>query len=281
MSRNGSAKKRLYTVRVPLGTRTFVIKLRKFRTNPDRRSKKQSQKILQTSFLSIREIAFSIQSRARKKNTSSPLYAARSTAASLGIVALGLTGAVIFTHRIGSQEAFTVQANAIPVQQVLTPQVPEQKEHAIQPSKPLTIAAPAIELNAPIITVGLNEDDTLETPPLGQNVTGWYEYSPTPGEIGPSVVVGHVDSLEGPSVFYRLNELKTGDEVSIQRSDKSTMTFHVDRIEQYDQTNFPTQTVFGNTESSELRLITCGGIFDYATGRYTHNTVVFASLIAE
>jgi LPXTG-site transpeptidase (sortase) family protein len=134
-------------------------------------------------------------------------------------------------------------------------------------------------VNADIITVGKNADGSMETPDINSHDTGWYKYGPTPGEIGPAIIVGHVDNLNGPSVFWRLGELKAGDKVEITRKDGKPVKFKVDSVQQFEQENFPAKKVYGNTDHAGLRLITCGGTFDSSTGRYTHNTVVFASVI--
>ena len=108
---------------------------------------------------------------------------------------------------------------------------------------------------------------------------GWYRFSPTPGEIGPAVIVGHVDSAaDGPSVFFRLGSLHHGDLIQVARADGTTAVFAVDSVHLYPKTEFPTQLVYGDTTNSALRVITCGGPFDHATGHYRDNVVVFATL---
>lgn len=107
----------------------------------------------------------------------------------------------------------------------------------------------------------------------------WYEHSPTPGEVGPSVIIGHIDSEKrGPSVFFRLGAMKPGDTVSVSRADGTTAVFAVDRVEKYPKAEFPTLEVYGNTDDPQLRLITCGGVFDEQAGNYLSNIVVYAHL---
>jgi len=125
----------------------------------------------------------------------------------------------------------------------------------------------------------LNPDGSLATPPVLDYITGWYDKSPTPGEIGPSIIDGHVDNYETISVFWRLRELKANDEVDVTRTDGSVAKFKVTALQSFDQANFPTKEVYGNINYAGLRLITCGGTFSTVTGHYDHNTVVFASLI--
>ncbi|MGH3446207.1 MAG: sortase domain-containing protein, partial [Nocardioidaceae bacterium] len=108
---------------------------------------------------------------------------------------------------------------------------------------------------------------------------GWYRYSPTPGQVGPSVIVGHVSSAHyGPGIFYRLGKLHTGDVVRVRRADGVTATFTVRRVASYPKASFPTKRVYGDIDHPGLRLITCGGDYDPEGSGYPDNTVVFASL---
>ena len=106
--------------------------------------------------------------------------------------------------------------------------------------------------------------------------TGWYAAGPVPGEPGPAVIAAHVDSKAGPAVFFRLKELKAGDKVFVPRSDGVTVSFTVTGVERYPKNAFPTQKVHGPTPDRALRLITCGGSFDYAKRSYRDNIVVYA-----
>lgn len=129
--------------------------------------------------------------------------------------------------------------------------------------------------------LGLTADDALEVPAPGPhyNEAAWYRYSPTPGSLGPAVLLGHVDSAtDGPSVFFRLGELRPGDRVSITRADDSIAVFIVDEVHRYAKNNFPTELVYGDINHAGLRILTCGGAFDETTGHYLDNIVVFASL---
>jgi len=146
---------------------------------------------------------------------------------------------------------------------------------------PVSLAVPAIEVSSELITLGLRPDGVLEVPE-GEDYdkAAWFDGSPRPGAIGPAVIEGHVDSAEnGPSVFYRLGDLRAGDEIAVTRDDGTTATFRVDDVRTYPKDEFPTLEVYGNTAGPELRLITCGGEFDSGTGHYVDNTVVFASLV--
>jgi LPXTG-site transpeptidase (sortase) family protein len=105
---------------------------------------------------------------------------------------------------------------------------------------------------------------------------GWYEHSPTPGQTGPSVVLGHVNGGGQDGIFARLHELKPGDEIRIGREDEQVARFVVERTEQFPKTEFPADQVYGDTKEPELRLITCGGSFDEAANSYRDNVIVFA-----
>ncbi len=142
-------------------------------------------------------------------------------------------------------------------------------------SAPTRLSIPAIGVATPLIGLGLAADGSMEVP-TDFAQAGWYTGGPRPGESGPAVVAGHVDSVNGPAVFYRLGDLRPGDTVDIQRADGSTVQFLVDRIEQFEKQAFPTATVFGPTPLAELRLVTCGGEFDRERRTYLENLVVFA-----
>lgn len=149
-------------------------------------------------------------------------------------------------------------------------------------STPTHLSIPAIGVESGLIGLGLNADRTVEVPPLGADSTaGWYRYSPTPGQLGPSIVLGHIDSARyGPGVFFKLGALRKGDTVSVRRSDRTVAVFRVDAVAEYPKDHFPTLTVYGNTDHAALRLITCGGKFDLSTHNYEDNIVAFASLVS-
>jgi hypothetical protein len=149
-------------------------------------------------------------------------------------------------------------------------------------SPPLAIAIPAIGVQSPLLHLGQTARGELQVPAAGPNYNeaAWYRYSPTPGSLGPAVIIGHIDSAkQGPSVFYRLGSLRPHDTVLITRADGSVAIFAVDDIRRYHKSHFPTQLVYGNTNHAALRLISCGGPFDPNTGSYLDNIVVLASLV--
>lgn len=144
--------------------------------------------------------------------------------------------------------------------------------------EPLRVRIPGIEVDAPIIELGLNGDGTLEVPSDFDD-TGWYTGRSVPGELGPSVVVGHVDSTRGPAVFFRLRDLEVGDRIQIDRSDGLVAWFEVTETILVDKDEFPTDDVYDATETPELRLITCGGGFDRGERSYLGNLIVYAEHI--
>ena len=151
-------------------------------------------------------------------------------------------------------------------------------EVRIQAPNPAVIRIPRIKVDAPIIPLGLNDDGTIEVPKDPEE-TGWWLGGPEPGETGPAVIIGHVDSYrEGPAVFFYLKYLEAGDEIHIDRVDGSTVSYVVDFSESHDKDAFPTDAVYGPTEQPTLRLVTCGGPFDRDVRSYEENVIVFASL---
>lgn len=150
-------------------------------------------------------------------------------------------------------------------------------------STPVALDIPELGINGTrLVRLGLAQDGSIQVPPTGNgSPAGWFAGSPTPGELGPAVLLGHVDSAEaGPAVFFRLGDLRRGDTATVRRSDGTAAVFTVDRVEEYAKASFPTLRVFGNTTRAELRLITCGGHFDPHKGSYQDNVVVFAHLTA-
>jgi hypothetical protein len=147
-------------------------------------------------------------------------------------------------------------------------------------SVPVSMDIPAIGVSSELLHLGLNADGTIQVPSLvtSANEAAWYEYSATPGQIGASVIEGHVDSYQGPAVFYRLGALRPGDIIDVTLADGVTAIFRVTGVREYPKSNFPAKAIYGATDFAALRLITCGGVFDYTTGHYLSSTVVFASL---
>ncbi|MFJ8913486.1 class F sortase [Amycolatopsis sp. NPDC102389] len=174
-------------------------------------------------------------------------------------------------------------AGTVRTEAVASPSAEPQAEPAAGMPKadPVSIDVPKIEAKSSLIPLGLNADNTVEVPPVTQPLqAGWYENGPTPGEVGPSVILGHVDGNKQKGIFFRLKELAPGDKVSIARKDGTTAEFAVTKVERVAKDKFPTDAVYGDTAEPELRLITCGGVFDKASRNYLDNIIVFARLIA-
>lgn len=151
------------------------------------------------------------------------------------------------------------------------------------PSPPARLVVGRIGVDSRVTSVGLNPDRTMEVPAKGPlyDLAAWYRYSVTPGQQGPSVIIGHIDSVEnGPSVFFRLGALAPGDTVEVTRADGRVVTFAVYATRAFPKDAFPTAEVYSGTAGPELRLITCSGSFDEAARSYRDNTVVFAREIS-
>lgn len=145
-------------------------------------------------------------------------------------------------------------------------------------SRPVTVAVPAITIEAPVLDLGLDGEGRLATPPIDNpQVVGWYAKGVTPGERGTAVVVGHRDTRTGPAVFVSLDALSAGNTVRVARADGKVAVFTVDRVVTYSKSDFPDKEVYGSTGRPELRLLTCGGAFEPGKG-YEANIVVFAHL---
>jgi hypothetical protein len=146
-------------------------------------------------------------------------------------------------------------------------------------ARPVTLTIPLIGVRTDLVTLGLTASGAMQVP-SSTKVAGWFTGSPLPGAVGSAIIAGHIDSLTGPGVFYRLSELQAGDRVYVGQVDGSTVEFQVTAVRSYLKEHFPTQGVFGPIPYPQLRLITCGGDFDFATGHYLSNTVVYASEVA-
>jgi hypothetical protein len=143
---------------------------------------------------------------------------------------------------------------------------------------PVRLQIPAIGVSTPLVKLGRLPDGSLEVP-KAWDTAGWYDQGPRPGQPGPAVILGHVDSKTGPAVFYQLRTLRPGDIVRVGLADGRTLTFRIQRLQRYPKDEFPTEAVYFPTLNRELRLITCGGDFDYARHSYVDNIVVYATLV--
>jgi hypothetical protein len=144
-----------------------------------------------------------------------------------------------------------------------------------RPAVPVRLRIPAIGVDTKLQRLGLEQDGSLQ-PPSRWGVAGWYAGGPRPGDIGPAVIAGHVDSTLGPAVFYSLREVRPGDRVFVTDRRGSVLRFVVDHVAAFPKTRFPTALVYGPQPLPVLRLITCTGAFDAAQRSYVENLVVSA-----
>jgi sortase (surface protein transpeptidase) len=186
-----------------------------------------------------------------------------------------LLAAGLVTAACGSQPpAPTPAAATAPTTTATTSQSP-----ALPASTPVSVDIPKIGAHSSLVPLGLNADQTIEVPPVSTPMqAGWYKEGPTPGEIGPAVILGHVDGNKQAGIFFRLKELSVGDKISVARQDGHTATFTVTKVELDRKDSFPTDAVYGDTTTADLRVITCGGAFDAKAHSYVDNVIVFATL---
>ncbi|PWW23453.1 sortase family protein [Geodermatophilus normandii] len=188
------------------------------------------------------------------------------------------------THRVSSAPVTVSEASsARPGGRVLDLDLPVLPDSAGMPqlvlpaSEPTRVSIPALDMTSRLMDLGLMRDGSMEVPP-GAYPAGWYDRSPTPGELGPAVLAAHVDWAGQPGAFSGIDELVPGDEVVVDRADGTSAVFTVDRVEEHPKDEFPTDEVYGDIAHAGLRLITCGGAFDPESGDYLDNVVVFARL---
>ncbi len=197
------------------------------------------------------------------------------------MVCAGGAGAAVF----GVFGATAAQAGGTYIPPAVTTTPPrldhDRGARTLARSVPVKIMIPGIGVDAAVTRVGRDADGSVQVPPLdAHNLTGWYRYGPAPGQGGPAVILGHVDSRTGISVFYRLRDLHAGDRVYVTLADGKVAAFVVDGLQKVAKDAFPSASVYGQAGYPSLRLITCGGPFDQATGHYVDNIIVYAHLVA-
>ena len=206
------------------------------------------------------------------------------------LVAIALGGACSSAGGVGSVEGAKagngkIASPAAPSSSTSTPtstSLPDgvPRYHATTPildsADPVRLQIPAIGVSTDLVRLGLAPDGTMEVPKKWEEA-GWYTRGPRPGENGPAVIAGHVDSTSGPAVFFHLRDLRAGDKVLVTRADHSVVHFVIDRLQSFPKASFPTGAVFAPTPVPALRLITCTGPFDETARSYLENLVAFAS----
>ena len=189
-----------------------------------------------------------------------------------GLVAAGAGAAgLALTRHPDVPQAATLQVLPAPT----GPIEAAPTEGAASVAEPVSLVIPSIGVSASVVHLGLTSSGALQVPPTTA-VAGWYTGSPRPGSIGSAVIAGHIDSVDGPGVFFRLSQLQRGARVYVRRADGTLAVFEVTEVQMFAKDAFPTTAVYGAVPDPELRLITCGGTFDYSTRSYLSNTVVFA-----
>lgn len=249
-----------HVMSLPLGKKrklALVINHIEHPTNKSNHKKRAAKKLPQTQHVRV------------KKNQQSAFTAI--------LLIAGLCGVLFF----GMQAiASPIETSVSPPIKTQKPVKPPKEKQSLPRSSPVTLRIPAIELNTALTTIGMAQDGTIEVPE-DYTKAGWYRLSPTPGEVGPAIIVGHLDNINGQAVFWRLQELVPGQMIEIDREDGKTAKFIIEKLKQVPQNDsFPTEEVYGNTDRAALRLITCSGTFNHFTQRYSDNTVVFASLVS-
>lgn len=157
--------------------------------------------------------------------------------------------------------------------------VPATSSAANPVSPPSWVDIPSIAARSSLIQLGLNPDKSVQVPPTATpQQAGWYKFGPRPGQVGPAVILGHIDGDHQEGIFWRLHEVKPGEKVMVGQQDGHTLTFTVTKVDSVAKNSFPTSAVYGNTADPELRLITCDGAFDATTGHYLDNLIVYANL---
>jgi LPXTG-site transpeptidase (sortase) family protein len=201
----------------------------------------------------------------------------RGLLAAAGAVALGLAAITAGAAGLALSHGETVPRPA--VSRVAAPTAPAVRipwpSAGRRIARPAGLTIPAIGVRTRLIRLGLTPAGTLQVPATF-GVAGWYDRSPRPGAPGSSVIAGHIDSLAGPAVFFRLHDLHRGDRVYVRRADGTLAAFRVTAVHMYSKDHFPAAAVYGPVPNPQLRLITCGGAFDRAAGSYLSNVVVYA-----
>jgi sortase (surface protein transpeptidase) len=192
----------------------------------------------------------------------------------LSLVVAGAAGCA------GGRPAAAPAAHAAPTRTTEVINFPVGSWRPLAPSPPVRLEIPAIGVSSPLVRLGLNPDGTMQVPGDFQ-VAGLFTGGPQPGQLGPAVIAGHVDSRTGPAVFYRLRDLRPGDQIRVVRADRLVVRFQVEPLASYPKRSLPDEAMYGATTAPALRLITCAGTFDRAWRSHRDNLVVSAVRVAD
>ncbi len=145
---------------------------------------------------------------------------------------------------------------------------------------PVRLSIPALGVSRDLLRLGLRPDNTVEVPSSQDaDFPGWYRLGPSPGQVGSAVILGHVDSVRGPAVFYELRNLVPGNHVDVRLRNGATAHFAVRKVATYPNDEFPARKVYASQGVRALNLVTCGGIYDKARGGYQSNVVAYTRLV--
>ncbi len=204
------------------------------------------------------------------------LLAASMLGAGLLAVGAGTAGLLAASGSSAASVRWAARPSPLPVPSGRTV-APDLLATVQQTARPVWLAVPAIGVRTRLVDLGLNRNGTLQVPAT-TTVAGWFTGSPRPGAAGPAIIAGHVDSRTGPAIFFWLRTLRPGQRIYVGRADGTMAVFTVTSVRMYSKDEFPTAAVYGPVPDAELRLITCGGIFDGSLGSYLSDVVVFARL---
>jgi sortase (surface protein transpeptidase) len=191
------------------------------------------------------------------------------------LLVVGVVALLIWSERSAPGPPEPSSAGARPTPTQSTRPTPTTTPAPATTARPVGLTIPAIGVRTDLVRLGLQDDGTVQVP-ADPDVAGWYRLGPRPGEEGSAVILGHVDSAEGPAVFARLGTLRRGDAVRVRLEDGSTVRFRVRSVRVYPNADFPARLVYGARRGRVLNLVTCGGAYDAARGGYQANVVVSA-----
>jgi Sortase domain len=214
----------------------------------------------------------------RRSSPRAPRRLAAVAALGVGLLAVGVGAAGLATSALSPVHAAPLPARPVPIPAPTErTALPATLATGPQAARPTWLSIPSLAIRTKLIHLGVNRDGTLQVP-SSTTVAGWYTGSPRPGTIGSAIIAGHVDSRTGPGIFFWLRTLHRGDRIYVGRADGTMAVFTVTKIRKFAKDKFPTAAVYGPVPDAELRVITCGGIFDRSRGSYLSNVVVFARL---
>jgi sortase (surface protein transpeptidase) len=194
--------------------------------------------------------------------------------AGLLVAGVGVTGLAL-ASQTGHPAVPVGRPKLVPVPLGRQAAAPQPTMHHVP--APTRLIIPSIGVRSGLVRLGLTSAGAVQVP-ASAAVAGWYTGSSRPGAVGPAVIVGHIDSETAPGVFFRLRLLRPGRLVYVRRADGSLAVFRVTAVHSYQKADFPTPAVYGPAPNAQLRLITCGGAFDFETGHYLSNVIVYAVL---